>query len=277
MPYTSCTAKDDIALYYGDYGTGDPVILIHGWPLSHRMWDDQISALVAAGHRVIAYDRRGFGQSDKPWNGYNYDTLAADLKRLIDQLKLDNVSLVGFSMGGGEVARYIGNYGTDKIAKAVLIGSVTPFMLKTDDNPEGVEGEVFDGMKDGIQDDFVGFFAGFGEYFVTYENNKDRISKDQLHFNQMVAASASKKAVLDCVDSFGRTDFRKDMAAFNIPTLIIHGDDDQTVPLEKSGQRAHEMIVGSQLDVIKGAPHGLNFTHTKELNESLTRFFEVSH
>ena len=272
MPYTSCTAKDDIALYYEDYGTGDPVILIHGWPLSHRMWDDQISALVAAGHRVIAYDRRGFGQSDKPWNGYDYDTLAADLKRLIDQLKLDNISLVGFSMGGGEVARYIGNYGTDKIAKAVLIGAVTPFMLKTDDNPEGVEGEVFDGMKDGIQDDFVGFFAGFGEYFVTYENNKDRISKDQLHFNQMVAASASKKAVLDCVDSFGRTDFRKDMAAFDIPTLIIHGDDDQTVPLEKSGQRAHEMIAGSQLDVIKGAPHGLNFTHTKELNACLINF-----
>ena len=274
MPYTSCTAKDDIALYYEDCGTGDPVILIHGWPLSHRMWDDQISALVAAGHRVIAYDRRGFGQSDKPWNGYDYDTLAADLKRLIDQLKLDNISLVGFSMGGGEVARYIGNYGTDKIAKAVLIGAVTPFMLKTDDNPEGVEGEVFDGMKDGIQDDFVAFFAGFGEYFVTYENNKDRISKDQLHFNQMVAASASKKAVLDCVDSFGRTDFRKDMAAFDIPTLIIHGDDDQTVPLEKSGQRAHEMIAGSQLNVIKGAPHGLNFTHTKELNESLTRFLK---
>ena len=274
MPYTSCTAKDDIALYYEDCGTGDPVILIHGWPLSHRMWDDQISALVEAEHRVIAYDRRGFGQSDKPWNGYDYDTLAADLKRLIDQLKLDNISLVGFSMGGGEVARYIGNYGTDKIAKAVLIGAVTPFMLKTDDNPEGVEGEVFDGMKDGIQDDFVAFFAGFGEYFVTYENNKDRISKDQLHFNQMVAASASKKAVLDCVDSFGRTDFRKDMAAFDIPTLIIHGDDDQTVPLEKSGQRAHEMIAGSQLNVIKGAPHGLNFTHTKELNESLTRFLK---
>ena len=275
MPYTSCTAKDDIALYYEDYGTGDPVILRHGWPLSHRMWDDQMSALVNAGYRVIAYDRRGFGQSDKPWDGYDYDTLAADLKGLIDQLELENVILVGFSMGGGEVARYIGTYYTDKIAKAVLVGAVTPFMLKTDDNPEGVDGEVFDGMKAGIQDDFVGFFAGFGEYFVTYENNKDRISKDQLHFNQMVAASASKKAVLDCVDSFGRTDFRKDLEAFDIPTLIIHGDDDQTVPLEKSGQRAHEMIKGSQLDVIKGAPHGLNFTHTKELNESLIRFLKA--
>lgn len=274
MPYTSCSCKTDTRLYYEDYGSGQPVVLIHGWPLSHRMWDDQISALVEAGYRVIAYDRRGFGKSDKPWDGYDYDTLADDLHRLIEQLDLKDTVLVGFSMGGGEVARYVGSHGTSRLAKIILVGAVTPFMLRTDDNPDGVDGEVFDGIKAGIAGDLPGFFGSFGESFTSYENNKDRISKDQLHLNQMIACSASKKAVLDCVDSFGRTDFRDDLRKVDVPCLIIHGDDDQTVPLEVSGQKAHKITPNSELKVIKGAPHGLNFTHPKELNAALLEFLK---
>jgi len=262
----------NVKLYYEDYGKGQPLILIHGWPLSHRMWDSQIETLVEAGFRVIAYDRRGFGQSSKPFSGYDYNTMADDLNSIIQTLKLDKVILCGFSMGGGEVARYIGNYGTSKVDKAILIGAVTPFLKETEDNENAVDESVFKGMKDGIDKDRAGFFKDFGQNFVNYDELKDNVSSAQVELNWNIAMQASIKATLDCVDAFGLTDFRKDLEAFDIPTLVIHGDSDQIVPFEVSGKKAHEQIKGSQLHVIDNAPHGLMFTHSKELNKSVLGF-----
>jgi len=263
-----------IKLAYNDYGSGQPVILIHGWPLNRAMWEYQIDSLVTNGYRVISYDRRGFGESSKPWNGYDYDTLARDLKDLIETLKLENVILVGFSMGGGEVARFIGNYGTSLIDKAVLVSAVTPFMMKTDDN-DAVDAFVFDGMKEGISKDRPQFFKEFGKNFYNYDTFKsERISEAMLEFTWNLAMQGSRKATLDCVDSFGKTDFRKDCEKFDIPTLIVHGDGDQIVPLEFSAKRAKELISNPKLEVIKDAPHGLVTTHHKEFNSLLLDFLK---
>lgn len=264
--------NENVCLYYEDYGKGQPIILIHGWPLSHKMWEYQISEFVNAGYRVIAYDRRGFGQSDRPWEGYDYNTMAADLKDLINHLELDDIILVGFSMGGGEVARYIGIYGTQKIAKAILVGAVTPFLLKTDDNPDGVDGSVFEGMKAGIAKDRPGFFKEFGLNFMNYDDNKDRISEAQLDFNWNIACHASPKGTLDCVDAFGKTDFREDCKKFDIPTLVVHGDADNIVPIEVSGEKAKDLIPNAEYKVIKNAPHGLMMTHREELNKAVLGF-----
>ncbi|HLU81238.1 MAG TPA: alpha/beta hydrolase [Flavobacteriaceae bacterium] len=266
--------NENVCLYYEDYGEGQPIILIHGWPLSHKMWEYQIAELVAAGYRVIAYDRRGFGQSDRPWNGYDYDTLASDLNDLIGHLELKDVILIGFSMGGGEVARYIGIYGTQKISKAVLIGAVTPFLLKTDDNPDGVDADVFEGMKEGISKDRPGFFREFGKNFMNYDQNKDRISEAQLDFNWNIACHASPKGTLDCVDSFGKTDFREDCKKFDIPTLVVHGDADNIVPIDVSGAKAKELIPNADYKIIENAPHGLMMTHRKELNKVILDFLK---
>ncbi len=266
--------NENVCLYYEDYGEGQPIILIHGWPLSHKMWEYQIAELVAAGYRVIAYDRRGFGQSDRPWNGYDYDTLASDLNDLIGHLELKDVILIGFSMGGGEVARYIGIYGTQKISKAVLIGAVTPFLLKTDDNPDGVDADVFEGMKEGISKDRPGFFREFGKNFMNYDQNKDRISEAQLDFNWNIACHASPKGTLDCVDSFGKTDFREDCKKFDIPTLVVHGDADNIVPIDVSGAEAKELIPNADYKIIENAPHGLMMTHRKELNKVILDFLK---
>ncbi|WGK64799.1 alpha/beta fold hydrolase [Croceiramulus getboli] len=273
---SSSTEKDlPITLYFEDFGEGQPVILIHGWPLSSSMWEYQKQAIVDAGFRCLTYDRRGFGKSDQPWEGYNYDTMAADLHDIISFLELEEVILVGFSMGGGEVARYIGNYGTQSIAKAILVGAVTPFMLKTEDNPDGVPQEVFDDMKSGIQKDRASFLNDFGKNFVNFEKNKDRVSESQVHWNWNIAMGASAKATLDCIDAFGQTDFRADLKKFDIPTLVVHGDADQIVPLEKSGKRSAAMIDEAQLEIMKGAPHGLPFTHTEEFNEKLIAFMKA--
>lgn len=266
--------NENVCLYYEDYGEGQPIILIHGWPLSHKMWEYQIAELVAAGYRVIAYDRRGFGQSDRPWNGYDYDTLASDLNDLIGHLELKDVILIGFSMGGGEVARYIGIYGTQKISKAVLIGAVTPFLLKTDDNPDGVDADVFEGMKEGISKDRPGFFKEFGKNFMNYDQNKDRISEAQLDLNWNIACHASPKGTLDCVDSFGKTDFREDCKKFDIPTLVVHGDADNIVPIDVSGAKAKELIPNADYKIIENAPHGLMMTHRKELNKVILDFLK---
>lgn len=238
------------------------------------MWEYQIAELVAAGYRVIAYDRRGFGQSDRPWNGYDYDTLASDLNDLIGHLELKDVILIGFSMGGGEVARYIGIYGTQKISKAVLIGAVTPFLLKTDDNPDGVDADVFEGMKEGISKDRPGFFKEFGKNFMNYDQNKDRISEAQLDLNWNIACHASPKGTLDCVDSFGKTDFREDCKKFDIPTLVVHGDADNIVPIDVSGAKAKELIPNADYKIIENAPHGLMMTHRKELNKVILDFLK---
>jgi peroxiredoxin len=200
MGYIKTNSKENsnsIDLYYEDYGSGQPIVLIHGWPLSHRMWDTQIETLVNAGFRVIVYDRRGFGQSSKPFSGYDYNTLACDLKDLIVQLKLKNIILVGFSMGGGEVARYIGRYGSEAVDKAILISAVTPFLKETKDNPDAVDVSVFESMKKGIEKDRAGFFQDFGKNFVNFEKLQDKISEAQIQLNWNIAMQASRKATLD--------------------------------------------------------------------------------
>lgn len=275
MPILQTRSKEkrnNIQLYYEDYSEGQPVILIHGWPLSHKMWEYQVPVLVEAGYRVITYDRRGFGQSDRPWSGYNYDSFASDLNDLMNHLDLSNVVLVGFSMGGGEVARFIGNYGTSKISKVVLMSAVTPFMLQTTDNPSGVDESVFEGIKTGITKDRAGFMKEFGKGFVGYEDNHENISMAQVDFNWNIAVHASQKATLDCVDAFGKTDFREDCKKIDTPTLVMHGNADAIVPMEVSGEKAKDIIPGAKFKIIDKAPHGLMFTHTEVVNEILIDF-----
>jgi peroxiredoxin len=258
-------------LYYYEQGQGKPVVLIHGWPLSHRMWESQIGALAEAGYRVIAYDRRGFGQSGRPTGGYDYDTFAADLNDLITQLDLRDVALAGFSMGGGEVARYIGRYGSERVSKAMLLGAVPPFLLKTDDNPEGVDKSVFDGMLEGVRKDRIAFLQGFFPGFYNLDKNAEQ-GQDLLAFSKWQAWAASPLATQQCIVAFGETDFRADLKKFDVPTLVAHGDADQIVPIAVSGQRSHEMIPGSRLEVVKGAPHGFAATHAQQLNDLMLDF-----
>ncbi len=275
MPYiTIDREKDmDVKLSYADYGVGKPVVLIHGWPLSHRMWEKQIGALVSAGCRVIAYDRRGFGESYKPWDGYDYDSFTADLAKLMDRLDLQDATLVGFSMGGGEVARYLSKYGSDRVSKAAFISSVTPYMLKTEDNPDGVDQSVFDGMIEKLQKDRPAFLEGFGKDFVNWDTDgRDLLSEASLRHSWDIAVWASPKATLDCVKAFSETDFRDDLKAITIPTLVIHGDADRIVPFGASGQRTHQMLKTSQLKVIPGGAHGLTYTHPDEINSLLIDF-----
>ena len=261
-----------IELHYEDYGTGKPVVLIHGWPLSGRSWENQVPALVEAGYRVVTYDRRGFGQSSQPWGGYDYDSFAGDLHTLIEHLDLRELTLVGFSMGGGEVARYIGTYGTERVAKAVLAAAVPPFLYKSDDNPDGVlDDAAIAGFLGGIKDDRIAFLDGFTVGFFS-AGEKLKVSDVQRVYARNIAAFASPKATLDCVNAFGATDFRPDLAKFSIPTLVIHGDSDAIVPFEASGKRAHEAIDGSELVVIEGGPHAINASHVQQFNDALLAF-----
>lgn len=262
-----------IDIHIEDVGTGKPVVLIHGWPLSGKSWEKQVPALVEAGYRVITYDRRGFGQSSQPWNGYEYDTFAADLHKILEHLDLHDVTLVGFSMGGGEVARYIGTYGTERVAKAVLAGAVPPYLYKTDDNPDGgFDDATISGLQDGVKADRIAFLNDFTTNFFAAGDSTDLVSEAFRLYNRDIAAFASPKGTLDCIAAFSKTDFRSDLEKFNVPTLIIHGDADAIVPLEVSGQKAHERIPNSQLVVIKGGPHGLNATHADEFNTALVQF-----
>lgn len=277
MPYLKTSSKENnqnIQLYYQDYGSGQPVVLIHGWPLSNAMWEYQKQAIVEAGFRCVSYDRRGFGKSDQPWDGYNYDTMAGDLNDLINTLDLTEVILVGFSMGGGELGRYVGRFGTEKIAKMVFLSSIAPFMLKTESNPDGVPSETFEEFKGAIKNDRLGFLNDFGENFVNYDENKEKISEQQLHYNWTIAAGASPKGTLDCIDAFGKTDLREDLKKIDVPTLFIHGDEDKVVPIDPTAKQGHKLVSGSELHVIKGAPHGCTFTHTDEVNETLLNFMK---
>lgn len=262
-----------IELYYEDHGSGKPVVLIHGWPLSSRAWEQQVPALIEAGYRVITYDRRGFGQSSQPWSGYDFDTLTADLHQLIETLDLHEATLVGFSMGGGEVARYISTYGTERISKAVLAGSVTPFLYKSADNPDGgYDDEGITGFQNVVKNDRLAYLdASIKGQFATADN-PNFVSDAVLRYFRDIAAFASPKGTLDCIAAFAYTDFREDLAAIKIPTLIIHGDTDSDVPYEISGKRSHEAIAGSQLVVIKGGPHGINATHAEQFNAELIQF-----
>ncbi|HIW32478.1 MAG TPA: alpha/beta hydrolase [Candidatus Paenibacillus intestinavium] len=264
-----------IQLHFEDIGSGKPVVLIHGWPLSGRSWEKQVPALMAAGYRVITYDRRGFGQSSQPWQGYDYDTFTADLHQLILHLDLQDVTLVGFSMGGGEVARYIGTYGTERVSKAVLAGAVPPYLYKSANNPDGgFDDAAIKGLQDGVKMDRLAFLEDFTTTFFASGDRTDLVSEAFRLYNRDIAAFASPKGTLECISAFGYTDFRDDLSKFNVPTLIIHGDSDAIVPIEISGQKAHEQIAGSQLVVIEGGPHGLNATHAEEFNEALLQFLK---
>ena len=263
---------NSVNLFYTDLGRGKPVVFIHGWPLNHIMWEYQLAELPKHNLRCIAYDRRGFGMSDHPWEKYDYDTFADDLKALLDQLHLTEVTLVGFSMGGGEIARYIGKYGNDKISKVVLISSVTPFMLKTDDNPEGVGKEVFDEMVENIDKDRPAFLEEFGKKFYGVSLFSGAVSEPTLAWNQSVCLMSSHKATVDCVKAFSETDFRSDLTMINVPTLIIHGDDDKIVPIEVSGNRTSMMLPNAKYIVYQDAPHGLFITEKDKLNMDLIDF-----
>jgi pimeloyl-ACP methyl ester carboxylesterase len=262
-----------IELYYEDHGAGKPVVLIHGWPLSGRSWEKQVPALIGAGYRVVTYDRRGFGDSSQPWTGYDYDTFATDLRTLIEHLDLRDATLVGFSMGGGEVARYVGTYGTDRVSKAVFAGAVPPYLYKTPDNPEGgLDDATIAQFEGGVTGDRIAFLDQFTRLFFTAGGKSDLVSEPFRLYNRDIAAFASPKGTLDCIAAFGRTDFRADLAKFTIPTLVIHGDSDAIVPFEVSGKRTHESVAGSRLVVIPGGPHGLNATHADEFNRALIEF-----
>jgi pimeloyl-ACP methyl ester carboxylesterase len=261
-----------IHLYYEDHGSGQPVVLIHGYPLSSASWEKQVPALLDAGYRVIAYDRRGFGKSSQPTSGYNYDTFAEDLHQLVRHLKLRDFVLVGFSMGGGEVARYIGKFGSKGVSKAVIIGGVPPFLLKTADNPDGVDGSVFEGIQKAVAADRYAFFTEFFKNFYNTDVHLGkRVSEQAIQANWNTAAIASGFASLACVPTW-HEDFRKDVAQIDVPTLVIHGDSDRIVPISAAGHRTAELVKGAELVVIKDGPHNVAWTHAEEVNHALVQF-----
>ena len=274
MPYISVGKENsgNIDLYYEDHGAGKPVVLIHGYPLSGASWEKQTAALLAAGHRVITYDRRGFGKSSQPTSGYNYDTFAEDLHKLVTQLELRDFALAGFSMGGGEVARYAGKYGSKGVSKAVFIASVPPFLLKTPDNPEGVDGSVFEGIQKAVAADRYAFFT---EFFKNFYNTDvllgKRVSEAAVQASWNVAAGASATASFACVPTW-HEDFRKDLTRVDVPALVIHGDADRIVPLSAAGLRTAKLIKGSRLAVVKDGPHCITWTHAEEVNRELLAF-----
>jgi non-heme chloroperoxidase len=274
MPYVTVGKENsgNIDLYYEDHGAGKPVVLIHGYPLSGRAWEKQLPVLLDAGYRVITYDRRGFGQSSQPTTGYNYDTFAEDLHKLVIQLELRDFALVGFSMGGGEVARYLGKYGSKAVSKAVFISSVPPFLLKTPDNPEGVDGSVFDGIQKAIVADRYAFFTEFFKNF--YDTDfllGKRVSEQAVQSSWNIASGASATASLACVPTW-HEDFRRDLTRVDVPTLVIHGDADRIVPITASGSRTAKLIRGARLVVVKDGPHCITWTHANEVNDELVTF-----
>ena len=277
--FTTATSTDkyietapNVKLYVKDYGNGKPVILIHGWPLSNEMWEYQIAALVENNLRVIAYDRRGFGKSSQPWNGYSYDTLTDDLKAIIDQLKLTDVTLVGFSMGGGEVVRYFSRYGGQNVSKAVLVASITPFLLRTENNAEGATPEKNEATANEIKEDRIGFLDNFGKTFFGMSLINKPLSTPLLEYYRMLCSFASPRATLECAKSFSTTDFRDEMSSVNVPTLIIHGDEDKIVPIEISSEKAATLIPNNKFIVYEEAPHGLFYTERTRLNKDLIEF-----
>jgi non-heme chloroperoxidase len=264
--------SSNIDLYYEDHGSGQPVVLIHGYPLSGASWEKQVPVLLNAGHRVITYDRRGFGKSSQPTIGYNYDTFAEDLHKLITHLELREFALVGFSMGGGEVARYLGKYGGKGVSKAVIISGVPPFLLKTPDNPEGVDGSVFEGIEKAVAADRYTFFT---EFFKNFYNTdlllNKRVSEQAVQASWNLAAGASATASLACVPTW-HEDFRNDLKKVDVPALVIHGDADRILPITASGLRTAKQIKGARLSVVKDGPHCITWTHAEEVNAELVNF-----
>jgi len=274
MPYVNVGKENsgNVDLYYEDHGSGKPVVLIHGYPLSGASWEKQVPVLLNAGYRVITYDRRGFGKSSQPTTGYNYDTFAEDLHKLVAQLKLREFALVGFSMGGGEVARYLGKYGSKDVSKAVIISGVPPFLLKTPDNPEGVDGSVFAGIQKAVAADRYTFFT---EFFKNFYNSDlllgKRVSEEAVRASWNLAAGASATASLACVPTW-HEDFRKDVERIDVPTLVFHGDADRILPISASGARTAKLIKGARQVVVKDGPHCIIWTHADEVNLELANF-----
>src|SRR5690348_14463175 len=274
MPYVSVGKENsaEIELYYEDHGSGAPIVLIHGYPLNGASWEKQVPALLKAGYRVITYDRRGFGNSSQPTTGYNYDTFAEDLHKLVGHLQLNDFTLAGFSMGGGEVARYLGKYGSKGVRKAVVIGGIPPFLLKTADNPEGVDASVFEGIQKAVAADRYSFFT---EFFKNFYNTDallgKRISEAAVQASWNVAIRSSATASLACVPTW-HEDFRADLARIDIPTLVVHGEADRIVPLQASGARTAKMVKGARLVMLKEGPHAVGWTHAEELNAELVSF-----
>ena len=265
--------SSNIELYYEDHGSGKPVVLIHGYPVSGASWEKQVPVLLYAGYRVITYDRRGFGKSSQPSTGYNYATFAEDLRTLITHLKLHDFSLVGFSMGGGEVARYLGKYGSKDVSKAVIISGVPPFLLKTGDNREGMDGSVFAGIERAVAADRYAFFT---EFFKNFYNTDiflgKRVSEQAVQASWNVGVGASATASLACVAAW-HEDFREDLARIDVPTLVIHGDADRILPITATGLRTAELIKGARQLVVKDGPHCITWTHAEEVNAALLSFF----
>lgn len=274
MPFITSNQNNSepVNIYYEDLGSGKPVVFIHGWPLSGSMWEYQVTQLTQQGLRCIIYDRRGFGKSDRPFGPYDYDTLAGDLKALLDELDLSDVTLVGFSMGGGEIAKYFSLHGGVRVTKAVLVSAVVPYMLKTDSNPNGVPQDMFDEMTKGMLEDRPKFMEGFNKDFFGVSLINHPVSEPFLTNSLVKVMDASFIATLQCAKSFSSTDFRQDVPKINVPTLVIHGDADKTVPIDATGAESAKIIPDAKYIVYEGAPHGLWFTHKEQLNKDLADF-----
>ena len=263
--------NSDIDLYYEDRGTGKPVVLIHGWPLNGGSWERQSAALLAAGYRVVTYDRRGFGRSSAPTDGYDYNTMAEDLYKLIEALDLKDAAIFGFSMGGGEVARYMGKYNGGRVTKCGFISAITPALRKDGGNPEGVDPKVFDEMKENIEKDRYAFLQSFGKMFYSQSLIKHAVSEAKLQADFVAASQSSYQAMLFTVDAW-LEDFRADVQGITVPTLVIHGDDDKTIPLENAGARMPGLLPSAKLHIVEGGPHGLIWTHAAEVNTAMLDF-----
>jgi non-heme chloroperoxidase len=263
-----------INLYYEDLGSGQPVVLIHGYPLDGHSWEKQTKALLDAGYRVIAYDRRGFGQSSQPTTGHDYDTYAADLKELVEQLELSDIVLCGFSMGTGEVTRYLGAHGSDRVEKAVLFGAIPPFLLKTDDNPEGVDAEVFEGIKETVLKDRYLWFKQFLDDFYNVDKfAPERISEHAWQASFNVACMASPYSSYACVDAW-LTDFRDDLPKIDVPTLVLHGTEDRILPFDATAGRLSDLIDDVKVIAVQDGPHNIGWTHPEVVNPPLLAFIE---
>lgn len=274
MPFITVGTENSapVDLYYEDHGSGQPVVLIHGFPFNGATWEKQTNALLNAGYRTITYDRRGFGNSAQPATGYEYDTFAADLDVLMTELDLRNAILIGHSMGTGEVTRYLGAYGSNRVQRAVLLAPLAPQLLRAPDNPEGVEKGVFDGIKQSILADRFAFLTQFCNMFFNYEQNKGKlVSPEAYQAHWQIGARASAKGTYESVDAWG-TNFRNDVARIDVPVLIIQGDQDAVLPYPKTGQRLQPLLAGSQLITLPGAPHGIPWTNADEVNQAILEF-----
>ena len=274
MPYVSSGAENgaDINIYYEDHGRGQPVVLIHGYPLNSDSWERQERELLSAGYRVIRYDRRGFGRSSRPTTGYDYDTFAADLNAIMEELDLEETVLAGFSMGTGEVTRYLGKYGSSRVQKGVLFGAIPPFLLKTDDNPEGVDAQVFEGIEAAIVKDRYAYFKDFLDNFYNVDTfAPDRISEQAWQASFNVAAGSSPYATYACVATW-LTDFRADLPRIDVPMLVVHGTADRILPFEATAQRLPDLVANLKLVAVEGGPHNIGWTHPEECNKALLDF-----